>query len=133
MRWYNEACPSFACDTRPPVMSESDSPLDTGDIFEALCVGQSEQEIIDDLVSKGWSRDEASNVVRALNEKVTEFIEAERNSHVPEALPAEEPMKSFRPYKGKPVAELGAILGKLAGLIIVLGLMALLAYSSCTM
>ena len=66
------------------------------------------------MVSKGWSRDEATNLVRGLEDKVTEFLAA-KTEPVPEAPPPEEPMKSFKLHRGKPLEELGQIAGKVAG------------------
>ena len=113
----------------PTVMGEPDSSQDLGDIFEALCAGQSEEQVVDDLVSKGWSRDEAISLVRSLEDKVTEFLAAESDLDVPEAPPPEEPIKRFRLHRGKPIEELGEIAGKLAGWLIGLVLVALMMYS----
>jgi hypothetical protein len=111
------------------VVSEPDSHDDIGDIFEALCAGQSEAQVVDDLLSKGWSRDAATDLVRSLEGKVTEFLAAESDLDVPETPPPEEPMKSFRLHRGKPIEELGEIAGKLAGWLVGFGIMALLMYS----
>ena len=124
---YNEAYKSLGWDTEG-VVSEPDSHDDIGDIFEALCAGQSEEQVVDDLVSKGWSRDEATNLVRSLEDRVTEFLAAGSDLDVPEA-PPEEPMKSFRRHRGKPIEELGEIAGKLAGWLVGFGIIALLMYS----
>jgi hypothetical protein len=110
-------------------MGGPDSHEVIGDIFEALCAGQSEEQVVDDLLSKGWSRAEATNLVRSLEGKVTEFLEAESDLDVQEAPPPEEPMKSFRLHRGKPIEELGEIAGKLAGWLIGLVLVALMMYS----
>lgn len=109
-------------------MNEPDSPQEIADIFEALCAGQSGEQVVDEMVSKGWSKDEAANLVRSLEDKVTEFLAAE-TERVPEAPPPEEPMKTFRLHRGKPLEELGEIAGKIAGGLVGLGLMALMMYS----
>ena len=109
-------------------MSEPDSPQDIGDIFEALCAGQSREQAVDEMVSKGWSWDEATDLVQGLEEKVSEFLAA-KTEPVPEAPPPEKPMKSFRLLRGKPLEELGQIAGKVAGGLVGLGLIALMMYS----
>jgi hypothetical protein len=110
-------------------MTEPDSHRVIGDIFEALCAGQSEEQVVDDMVSKGWSKDEATNLVRSLEDKVTEFLAAESDLDFPETPPPEGPMKSFRLHRGKPIEDLGEIVGKLAGWLVGFGITALLVYS----
>jgi hypothetical protein len=113
--------------------SPSEAPRDVGGVFEALCAGQGKEEVVEDMVSRGWPREEATSVVQRLEDHVSKFLAAGRESDAPQPRPPEEPMKSFRPYVGDPIRETGEIGMQIVRALIALGLTALLAYSCAKM
>ena len=114
-------------------MNEPDSLDDAGDAFEALCAGQGAEQVVERLVRRGWSRDRAAELVRSLEPKVSDFLEAGSDAEPPPEPPPEEPMKSFRLHRGKPLEEFAQIAGAVAAWVLGAGLTALLAYSCSQM
>ena len=100
-----------------------------GDVFEALLAGQSRKQVVDDMVARGWSRDEATEIVRKLEDRVSEFLEAGREREVAPEPEPEEPMKSFRLTVGNPTKDAAQIATAIAQAIAGLGLTALVLYS----
>ena len=113
--------------------SSSEEPRDIGGFFEALCAGQSKEQVVDDMVSKGWPRDEAIRLAEKLEEHVSAFLAAGREPDEPQIPDTEEPMKSFRLSVGNPTRDAAQIARSILQALIALGMTALIMYSCGTM
>ena len=113
--------------------SSSEEPRDVGDFFEALCAGQSKEQVVEDMVSKGWPRDEATARVQILEEQVSKFLAAGGEPDAPQTPPPEAPMKSFKLYRGDPLKDAGEIATGILKALLALGLTALVMYSCSSM